>query len=53
MSGEYYIIVHNNILLMGDEWMSIISLSATTSHEWVMSGEYYIIVHNYVYWMGD
>ena len=69
-SGEYYIIVHNNILWMGEEWgvlyhcpqqhlmngwwvMSIISLSTTTSHEWVMSGEYYIIVHNNILWMGD
>ena len=63
MSGEYYIIVQNNILWMGDEWwvlyhcpqqhlmngwwvVSIISLSTTTSIEWVTSGDYYIIVHN-------
>ena len=71
MSGdEYYIIVHNNILWMGDEWwllyhcpqqhlmngwwvVSIISLSTTTSIEWVMSGEYYIIVQNNILWMGE
>ena len=70
MSGEYYIIAHNNIYWMGDEWwvlyhcpqqhllngwwvVSIISLSTTTSYEWVMSGEYYIIVHNNILWMGD
>ena len=70
MSGEYYIIVHNNILWMGEEWWvlyhcpqqhlmngwwvgSIISLSTTTSYEWVMSGEYYVIVHNNILWMGD
>ena len=70
MSGEYYIIVHNNILRMGDEWwllyycpqqhlmnawwvVSIISLSTTTSYEWVMSGDFYIIVHNNISWMGD
>ena len=58
MSDEYYIIVHNNILWMGNEWwvlchcpqqhlkngwwvMVIISLSTTTSYEWVMSGEYF------------
>ena len=69
-SDEYYIIVHNNILWMGDEWwflyhcpqqhlmngwwvVSIISLSTTTSYEWVMSGEHYIIVHNNILRMGD
>ena len=70
MSGEYYIIVHDNIYWMGDEWgllyhcpqqhlmngwwvVIIISLSTTTSIEWVMSGDYYIILHNNIYWMGD
>ena len=86
MSGEYYVIVHNNILRMGDEWwllyhcpqqhlmngwwvvsifhcpqqhlmngwwaVIIISLSTTTSYEWVMIGEYYISVRNNVYMNG-
>ena len=55
MGDEWWFLYHcPQQHLMNGWWVvSIISLSTTTSYEWVMSGEHYIIVHNNILRMGD